>query len=282
MNKMMKLRTKITYRLYGLRLFRPLAQARHRNLCATSERINNHTYTCFYRSPAQLEAFFKALDRLNLHSDKAIAINVFAGSNGSEAYTLASEILFRREDLDFHILASDLHQEMVDKASSAIYSYEEVTQGMDVDPAFIERTFDRVDGKLRVKPAIQDKVSFKQADLLDDNVIQNYPKADVVTAQNVFFHMRPDMARSAFASVIKTLKPNAVLMIDGMDLDLRLELTEEAGLEPHNYKLKEIHQYARRHVPKNWWDFYFGAEPFSTFKLNKIRRYATIFLKTDN
>ena len=85
------------------------------------------------------------------------------------------------------------------------------------------------------------------------------------------------MARRAFAQVLAVLRPGGVLFIDGMELDMRVELTRRAGLRPLDYRVREIYQYSRRHTPENWWDIYYGNEPYSPLATERLRRYATIF-----
>ena len=264
---------------YGFVLL-PYLRAKHRELLRNVERSNSHTYTCFHRSPWQLAALTgPALDYLRASEDRKLTITVFAGSNGAEAYTIASELLARRPDVEFSITASDLHQEMVDNAVAAVYSLQEISQGLHVPSEFIARTFDKVGDDYVVKPSIRSKVTFVQADLLDPKLQQHFPPADIVIAQNVLFHMPPDLARRAFESIVRFLKCRSVLFLDGMELDMRVELTKQARLKPLDFKIREIYEYSRRHIPENWWDIYYGNEPYFPLSRDKRRRYGTIFLK---
>ena len=142
----------------------------------------------------------------------------------------------------------------------------------------MRRTFDVVDGRYKVKPEIRQRVSFEQADLLSPELDKQFPPADIVFMQNVLFHMPPPMARQAFSAVLKLLKPGSVLFIEGMELDMRASLTQAAGLAPLGYKVKEIYNYSRRHIPARWWRYYFGNEPYFEFAKNKLARYSTIFI----
>lgn len=256
----------------------PYFRARHRALLRVADRSNAHTYTSFYRSPAQLDALCgPVLEHLLGARRGPLSILVFAGSTGAEAYTLASELSFRYPDLDFGIHASDLHAETVAKAQSATYTLAEITQGLEVPRDFIERTFDRNGEDYLVKPHIRARVRFETADLLAPGLGARFQPADIVVAQNVLFHMPEAMARRAFAQVLAVLRPGGVLFIDGMELDMRVELTRRAGLRPLDYRVREIYQYSRRHIPENWWDIYYGNEPYSPLATERLRRYATIF-----
>lgn len=274
------LRSKLYYGLLHGVILRSRAKAKHRALLEHAERIDDHTYTSFYRSPAQLAALTgPVLDHINSSAGETVLITVLAASNGAEAYTIASELLARRPDLRFSVSASDLHENTVAKANAATYTMDEITQGLRVPNEFIERTFDKVGDEYSIKPEIRSRVTFVRADLLDPELHRRLEPADIVVAQNVLFHMTPDDARRAFTNIVKLLKPRSVLFLDGTELDMRVGLTERAGLEPLEFRTKEIYEYSRQHIPENWWDYYYGNEPYSRFSSDRARRYGTIFLK---
>lgn len=258
-------------------LLLPYGRARHHRLLQRTDRSNDHTYTSFYRSPPQLDALTgPVLDHIEQQGHQEVSILLFAASNGAEPYTLASELLHRRPDLRFRIRASDLHEKMVAKGASGLYTQDEVMHPT-VPQDFITRTFDRVDGLYRVKPQIRERVSFEQADLLDPKLPERFEPADIVVMQNVLFHMPSDLARKVFANVILTLKPGGVFFIEGMELDMRVELTRRAALVPLDYRVKEIHQHARLHFPLRWWNYYYASEPYSLLASDRLARYGTIF-----
>ncbi|MBS1151544.1 MAG: CheR-type methyltransferase [Myxococcaceae bacterium] len=256
----------------------PIGRAKHKAVLAKSVRNDSHTYTCFYRSPMQMEALVgPVVEGLQRKGVRALTIHVFAGSNGGEAYTIASELLHRRPELEFTIRASDLHPHMVEQAGRASYTLQEITQGVSVPEEFIARTFDRDGDRYVVRPHIKQRVSFEQADLLSEQLPQQFPPADLVFAQNVLFHLPPPLARQAFGNILRVLKPHARIFLDGMELDMRVELTQRAGLKPLDYKVRQIYGYSRRHIPENWWDYYYGNEPYSVFSTDRLARYCTIF-----
>lgn len=268
-------------------LLYPYGQLRHRSLQATARRSQSHTYTSFYRVPAQLAAVAgPVLDFLLAGSPPVaprpaapLVINLFAGSNGAEAYTLASVLRQARPGLAFRILSSDLHAEMVAKGRSGRYTRNEVLHSESITPEFIAATFDADGQDFIVKPEVRAHVSFTQADLLDAGIDAHYGPADIVVVQNVLFHLDPRQARFAFGNVVRFLKPRAALLVDGVDLDLKVELTRAAGLAPLAWRYREIYDYGRRHVALAWWRHYYGAEPRSFLKSDPLRRYGSIFLR---
>lgn len=273
------LRSKLYYGLlYGV-LLRSRAKARHRACVARAERSDSHTYTSFYRSPPQLAALTgPVVDHVTASATTEVSILILAGSNGAEAYTIASELIARRPDLAFSIVATDLHEETVAQGAAATYTMDEITQDQHVPVDFIDRTFDQVGDRYTVKEHIRSRVTFARADLLDPSLNERFDRADIVVAQNVLFHMPPELARRAFENIVGFLKPDAVLLLEGMELDMRVELTRAAGLTPLPFKVKQIYQYSRRHIPENWWDYYYGNEPYFPLARDRSRRYGTIFL----
>lgn len=273
--------TRIRNRLVYDFLLLPYGIRKLKELNRSSDRSQSHTYTCFYRSPGQIEALLgPVISRVaSQGSAQKLLINVYACSKGAEAYTIASTIGQRYPSLDFKILASDLHQETVDYAKRALYTREEV-HGWTVTRDFIEQTFYRTGDAYQVKPEIASKVQFQKISLLDPAGLAAFHQpGDLVFIQNVFCHLNPEMVRQAFENVMLFLKPGAALLMDGTPLDLREELTEKAGLVPLDYRTREIHEFARLHIGAKWWTYYYGLEPFRSFHKNKVRRYSTIFFR---
>lgn len=263
-------------------LLYPYGKPRHRALQGSARRSQSHTYTSFYRVAAQLDAFTGPVMAFLLRGRAAgepVTINLFAGSNGAEAYTLASVLRRAHPGLDFHIYASDLHEEMVAKATSARYTRDEVLHSHEITPEFLAATFDVAGGDFLVKPEVHSHVSFVRADLLDPGLDRQYGPADVVVVQNVLFHLEPEQARFAFRNAARFLKERAALLVDGVDLDLKAELTREAGLAPLEYRYREIYDAGRRHTSLAWWRHYYGAEPRSILQTDPVRRYGTVFLR---
>jgi chemotaxis methyl-accepting protein methylase len=211
---------------------------------------------------------------------RRLEILSFACSNGAEVYTMASWLLSNVPGLDFRITASDLHQEMVERCEAADYSEGEALQSEYITTDFVDSTFDRQGERYVVKPNVRERVTFTQANLLDDQGLkERFGPADIVTAQNVLFHLKPPEAERAFNNVVGFLKERSVLMVEGMDLDLRSRCTTEHGLRPLGWDLKNIYSETRVHTPPDWWNYYWGTEPFTGWRSDKERRYATIFLK---
>jgi chemotaxis protein methyltransferase CheR len=263
-------------------LMYPFAVRRHRVVCREAERSCSHTFTRFERLPPQLEALVgPALEFLGSGQiPQRVRLVVLAGSTGAEAYTLSSALLARYPELDFEVVASDLHPELVELAQGGRYLKSDVYASGDVSEEFLAQTFEPGHGDtLVVRPEVRARTSFEVADLLDESLSRRFGPADVVFAQNVFFHLPPHLAERAFRNVVRILAPRACLFIDGMNLDMKMSLTREYDLTPLEDGYREIYASARRHIPPRWWDYYYGCEPFRWTARDRVRRYSTIFLR---
>ena len=268
--------------IFDLALY-PYAVYRHRQLLRHCDRTQSHTYTCFLRGPAQLRALAgPVMDFLDNPERKGerLEILLMACSIGAEAYTIASWLTTQVPGLDFHITASDLHQEMVDRAREGSYSENEALHSKYITPEFIAATFERAGDRYVVRDALRKKVTFHQANLLDGEQLRHlFAPAPIVIAQNVLFHLAPDDATNAFSNLVGLLAPRAVLLVEGMELDLRARLTKRHGLVPLDHDIRRIYEETRVHTPPDWWNYYWGTEPYSPLRQEANRYFGTIFLK---
>jgi chemotaxis methyl-accepting protein methylase len=261
-------------------LLLPYGKLRHTMVKRDVVRTQSHTYTCFFRAPAQLEALAgQVVDRLlqGAPADRRLDILVFAASTGAEAYTVASFLRKARPGLDFRIVASDLHQEMADRGNAGKYSRAEVWHSEYITEEFVRDTFDTVGEEFVVKPELRARVTFTTANLLDPGLHTRFPAADIVLAQNVLFHLDDAAAANAFEHIISCLKPRAALLIEGMNLDQKVRLSGARGLEPLAYRCREIYEQSRVHVPLDWWNYYYGSEPYISLYPGRDRRYSSIY-----
>ena len=263
----------------------------HRRLLRQARRSDHHTYTCFHRSPWQLAALTGPV-LAHLHLDPApqpgrterrarrLRVLLYACSNGAEAYTLSAWLALHRPDLDVIIEASDLHPEMVERAREGRYTWPEVAAHQALPAHFLAQTFDRHGEHFVVNARTRSRVRFSCADIVRDDLRARFGEGDIVLAQNVLFHLPPALARRAFDNVTATVTPGGALFVEGMDLDLRQSLTAAHDLQPLDWRIREIYEESRRHVPARWWQFYYGAEPRLWLRRQPQRRYGSIFLKS--
>ena len=259
----------------------PYALMRHRQLLASSERTDSHTYTCFFRGPSQLQLLSGPILDLVGRGER-LEILLLACSNGAEAYTIASWLITHAPDLDFRIRASDLHASMVSRAQEGQYSASEVLHSPYMTPDFLESTFVPSGDGYRVRPEVRARVEFSQASLLDGpELLRQFGTASIVIAQNVLFHLDKADAEVAFNGLVNLTAPGGVLMVEGMELDQRERLSAAHGLDPITHNQRRIYMETRIHTPPKWWNYYWGTEPYISLRQNSKRRYATAFQRLE-
>lgn len=250
----------------------------------------NQIYSQFYRFPHQYRVLREEVlpaQGFPAGTDSAEKLNVlmFGTCHGDELYSLSSELHAHSPRLSYDIRAFELVEELVTKTRSAAYTEEEVRFGAFVDDAFIDRTFDRADDQVplyRVKPHLVRPTYCAQGDILDSTFMEQLAPAHLVFAQNLLFHLPRNRVASAFENLCRLVSPGGYLFINGMDTDVRIRLTKRLGLEPVATLVEEIHEDARVDRGDSWAGYYFGREPFSRRSKDWLRKYATIFRRTEH
>jgi chemotaxis methyl-accepting protein methylase len=264
-------------------LWNALRHLKH-HLVVRFARRQNRVYTQFYRFPHQYRAIVeRVVPRLRkgvIGAQTApLEILMFACCSGAEAFSLSHILQKNFPGLRFRIRGFDLVPEVIEQAKRATFTREEVYQGPFVTEEFVRETFDVVDGAYRVKPAVADPISFGVGDLLNRRFIDSLGQADMVIAQNVLFHLPRPNARDAFGHLHGALAAGGALFVNGMDTDMRIELTKKLDLEPLEYLVEEIHNDARVDRGSGWAGAYWGRKPFSRDSREWLRKHGTIYFK---
>ncbi|MCA0902163.1 CheR family methyltransferase [Microbulbifer agarilyticus] len=256
-----------------------LRHLKHWYVVKTTPRTNR-VYTQFHRFPHQYRALVeRVLPQIISDPAAQMRILIFGCCSGAEPISLATTLRRHFPDLDFRIEAFDIVPEVIERAQNPIYSREEVYQGPFVTEDFVGRTFDIEGDNYRVKPEILDSIQFHVGDMLDTDFIAELGHADLVFAQNVLFHLPAANARQAFAHLEKLVAPGGALFVNGMDMDMRVQLTKKFQLQPEDYLIEEIHNDARRDRGDGWAGAYWGRKPFSRRSREWIREHCTIYRK---
>ncbi|WGL18223.1 methyltransferase domain-containing protein [Microbulbifer bruguierae] len=240
----------------------------------------NRIYTQFYRFPHQYQALVERVVPQMLNArESPLRILVFGCCSGAEPISLSAVLHRHFPQLEYRIEAFDLVPSVIERAQNPCYSRDEVYQGPFVREDFVGETFDIEDGVYRVKPEILQPISFHVGDMLDENFIAALGQADLVFAQNVLFHLPATNARRAFANLQRLLHPGAALFINGMDTEMRVQLTKKFQLQPEAYLIEEIHNDARQDRGDAWAGAYWGRKPFTRRSREWIREHCTIYRK---
>lgn len=244
-------------------------------------RRENSTFTGFLRLPTQFEALAgPVVDYiLSGNRDKEVKTIVMGCSNGAEAYTIASVLKKKIPHGIFSVHAYDIDEGMIEKAKGARYLGEEVLNNKVITEEFIRQTFDIRDGSYEIKRSVGGNVFFDIADALDPDLREKIGIGDIVFAQNFLLHMKPAQARKAFDNICDLLDKKAALFIDGIDLNIRYKGTKSKNLKPLDYKIRQIHNEARRARGVGWPYHYWGLEEFTETRHQWRQWYATVFLR---
>jgi chemotaxis protein methyltransferase CheR len=151
-------------------------------------------------------------------------------ATGEEPYTLAmvlEEFRSTHPSFDYHILASDISSQALQKAFTAVYDAEKV---IPVPPGFkrkyLLRSKDPSKVDVRIKKELRDKVEFIRLNFMDDH----FPfdgKFDVIFCRNVIIYFDRPTQERLLGHMCEYLRPGGNLILGhsetltGMSLPLR-------------------------------------------------------------
>ncbi len=172
--------------------------------------------TYFFRDPSQLDCFVKELvpKLVEQHAAKQRLRIWSAGcSSGEEPYTLAMllEETGRFAGWDVQVYGTDLSRRVLATARKAEYaqsslrstSFERKQRHFDALPA----------GKVRVKQALRDRVSFTHLNLVTPDAADVLPFMDVVLCRNVLIYFDSVARRRVLQSLYRRMQPGAWLLL---------------------------------------------------------------------
>ena len=244
---------------------------------------HNHIYTQFYRFPSQLAVLVehvlpKLLAERPPTPEAPLEVAVFACCSGEEAYTLAYVLATRAPGVPIRVRGYDIVPELVAQAKLGSYAREHVYSSPFMTDELAASLFDGSGEMLTVKPQFASLTSFEVGDITDAVAMSRLPRADLLFAQNVLFHLPRPVAKRAFENLVGGLRPGGAFFVNGMDTDMRARLTVQHGLEPVIQRITEIHEEARVDRGANWAGSYWGREPLK-MSGDWVRKYCTIYNK---
>lgn len=143
-----------------------------------------------------------------------------ACSTGQEPYSLAmtlSEAL--PPQVTFEILATDLSQQVLDRASTGRYSQLEVNRGL---PApLMVRHFTRVGAEWEISPALRSRVTFRQHNLLDPAPVVG--RVDVVLLRNVLIYFDLPTKKAILRRMAGVLADDGILMLGAAETTIGVD-----------------------------------------------------------
>jgi chemotaxis protein methyltransferase CheR len=166
----------------------------HKNLefqVFVNELTTNETY--FFRDYPQLKSFAEhcLVDLASKKADEGnYEIKIWSAgcSSGEEPYTIAiilSEILGNTNDWKINILATDIDQNVLQKAKNGIYGNYRMNE---IPEGYLDKYFQRDGDKNIISHSIKSLVRFEHLNLLDSKNMQKKRNYDFIFCRNVLIY----------------------------------------------------------------------------------------------
>ncbi|MEO6953208.1 MAG: protein-glutamate O-methyltransferase CheR [Polyangia bacterium] len=173
----------------------------------------NETY--FFRERSQLDSFSEhLLPRLAHERARSRRLGIWSAgcSSGEEVYTIAMLILESGlfTGWDVRVFGSDISRKALRTARTAEYGPGSFRV---TDEARIERWFDVVDGKHRVKYEVRDLCRFGQINLVDSDATSVLGTFDVAFCRNVLIYFDAESRKRVISTLERKLHPGGYLLL---------------------------------------------------------------------
>ena len=170
----------------------------------------------FYRDKTPFENFRNIMVPAMLASLRAasrkLRIWCAASSTGQEPYSLAIEIKEMEAQLsgwNIEIVATDLSEEVLEKAKSGLYSQFEVQRGLPIQ--LMVKYFQQTGSLWQISSSIRSMVNYKHFNLLDDYT--SLGTFDIIFCRNVLIYFDPETKTDMLARMAKRLRPDGYLVL---------------------------------------------------------------------
>ncbi len=143
-----------------------------------------------------------------------------ACSTGQEPYSLAMTLAEALPpQVTYEILATDLSQQVLDRAKTGRYSQLEVNRGL---PApLMVRHFTRVGAEWEVSPALRSRVTFRQHNLLNPAPVVG--KVDVILLRNVLIYFDLPTKQAILRRMSGVLADDGVLLLGAAETTIGVD-----------------------------------------------------------
>jgi chemotaxis methyl-accepting protein methylase len=257
--------------------------------------------TFFLRNRAELELLRRLADQKPRGA--RFDMTVLACSKGAEVYSMVWAIRTARPDLQLHLHAIDISQEIVDFAAQGVYSLsgsdamasanEEAAKekgdvswntSRDQNASMFERVsaeeigamFETTGNQATIKPWLRQGITWMCGDAGDPGLLAAIGPQDVVVANRFLCHMEPPDAQNCLRNIGRLVKPGGYLFVTGIDLDVRTKIAQEQAWSPIQDLAREIHE-GDTSILAGWPLEYWGLEPFDDRRSDSQIRYASVF-----
>jgi chemotaxis protein methyltransferase CheR len=160
-------------------------------------------------------------------SERRLRIWSAACSSGQEAYSVAMLIRDHFPTLtswDLRLLATDLSEEMLDRARAGRFTAMEVSRGLSAD--HLARHFTQTGNGWTVNENIRRMVEFRPANLIDP--LPTPGAYDLILLRNVLIYFDPAMKKTILGRMSRNLRPDGYLMLGTAETTLNLDESFES------------------------------------------------------
>jgi chemotaxis protein methyltransferase CheR len=195
--------------------------------------------TSFFRDRHPFDAMRdKVLPELieSRKATKSLRVWCGAASTGQEPYSIAMTL---RDALpnpalwDCKIIGTDISPEVLEKASTGLYTQHEVGRGL---PAtMLVKNFARKGLEWQVKDELKAMVDYRRFNLVEPWM--GLPQFDVIFMRNVLIYFETDVKKQILSKALKYLAPDGYLFLGGSETLLGL------GLDYHRVNLGPVSAY---------------------------------------
>lgn len=159
----------------------------------------------FYRNPAQWEVLESRILPDLIKQGGSLKIWSAGCSTGEEPYTLTMVLMTRFPGVTFSLLASDIDDEVLNKAKNGIYNEKAL---INLPAGYVTRYFRRDGSDFIISDEVRKKVRFTKHNLLKDSFDRNF---DLILCRNVVIYFTEDSKARLYRSFYDSLKSGGVL-----------------------------------------------------------------------
>jgi chemotaxis protein methyltransferase CheR len=247
-------------------------------------RLQSH-FTHFMRSPPQLDVLASLLSDYDQGSTLRLAS--IGCSTGAELYSALYILRRARPDLTILAQGADISTAVVEVARRGIYRpdapaaedglyragrAEVSSQDIDALRGILETL---PDGTMRVHDWLRENVSWLTADATDRSLLDVVGAQDIVIANNFIGPMEDPLAEACLANVMRLVKPGGLLVVEGIDTDLKTRILMASNFRPVLSRQEDIWM---ADAEKRGWPWVrWSHEPLDRHEATWQYRYTVIF-----
>jgi chemotaxis protein methyltransferase CheR len=188
--------------------------------------------TFFFRDKAPFDLFQDVLLPRFIKertASRRLRIWCAAASTGQEPYSLAmllKEAAPRMPGWKVDIIATDISNEVLEKARAGVYNQFEVQRGLPI--RLLVKYFTQKEEQWQISPEIRSMVDFKYLNLIED--FSRLGQFDIVYCRNVLIYFDASMKGNVLRRIAQIMAPDGALVLGASETILGI--TDALSLDP--------------------------------------------------